>query len=100
MASPAAFISSATTGHSGPFPPTIVASGSPTVLIEGKPAARVGDVAIPHTRTALPFDTHQPIIASGSSKVLINGSPAARIGDTFQCGDIVASGAYHVIIGG
>ena len=97
---PAAFISSETTGHAGPFPPTIVAAGSPTVLTEGKPAARVGDVAVPHTRQVLPFDTHEPIIAAGSSKVFINGQPAARIGDALTCGGFIATGAYHVNIGG
>jgi len=97
---PAAFITSMTSGHAGPFPPTMVAAGSGNVIIEGKPAARVGDIAIPHTRTVLPFDSHQPIISAGSSKVFINGIPAARIGDALSCGGTVASGASKTIIGG
>ena len=96
----AATIGSLTSGHSGPFPPTLIAAGSGNVLIVGMPAARVGDVAIPHTRLVLPFDSHQPIISAGSSKVFINGIPAARIGDALQCGGTIATGAYHVIIGG
>ena len=97
---PAAFITSETSGHSGPFPPTMVAAGSGNVIIEGKPAARVGDVAVPHTRQVLPFDSHEPIIAAGSGKVFINGIPAARIGDALTCGGTIVTGAGKTIIGG
>ena len=97
---PASTIGDFTIGHEGPFPPTTIAMGSPTVMIQNKPAARVGDAAIPHIRLILPFDTHVPVIASGSSKVLINGQPAARMGDSFSCGDKIASGSSKVLIGG
>ncbi len=96
----AATIGSVTSGHSGPFPPTLIAEGSPNVLTEGKPAARVGDKAIPHTRLVLPFDTHTPIISAGSSKVFINGIPAARVGDALSCGGTIAVGVTKVFIGG
>ena len=96
----AARIGDATSGHAGPFPPTVIAAGSSNVLIEGIPAARVGDVAIPHTRTVLPFDTHTPVISVGSTKVLINGIPAARVGDALICGGTIVTGASKVFIGG
>ena len=96
----AAIIGSVTSGHAGPFPPTLVASGSGNVLIEGIPSARVSDIAIPHTRTVLPFDSHQPVISAGSSKVFVNGLPAARIGDALQCGGTIATGCSKVFIGG
>ena len=99
MGSPATTIGDATTGHSGPFPPTTIAGGSGKVLIEGKPASAVGDKAIPHTRLKEPFDTHVPAISGGSSKVFIEGKPAARIGDPLDCGDTIASGSGKVLMG-
>ena len=100
MGSPAATIGDPTTGHGGPFPPTVITSGSDNVLVEGKPASRVGDGAAPHVRLAKPYDVHGPVISGGSSKVLINGQPAARVGDPFSCGDTIAAGSSKVLIGG
>ncbi|MBI5706957.1 MAG: PAAR domain-containing protein [Armatimonadetes bacterium] len=60
-----------------------VTSGSPTVRINGQPAARVGDVGT-HTACCGP-NTFR--IEEGDSQVLIDGKPAARIGDkTKHCG--------------
>ena len=41
------------TDHSG-FPPTPVIAGSPDVLIDGKPVARVGDPLAPHSKPKHP----------------------------------------------
>ncbi|HEX4167880.1 MAG TPA: PAAR domain-containing protein [Bryobacteraceae bacterium] len=68
-----------------------IASGCPTVLIGGMPAARVGDEA---TCTGPP-DT----IASGSATVLIGGQPAARLGDPTVHGGVIVAGCPTVIIG-
>jgi uncharacterized Zn-binding protein involved in type VI secretion len=70
----------------------ILPPGSPTVLIDGLAAARVGDVA---TCTGPP-DT----IAAGSATVLIGGMPAARIGDATAHGGVIVLGSTTVIIGG
>jgi len=77
-----------------------ILTGSPDVLIAGKPAARVQDTGTspgcggPSTFT----------IIKGSATVLINGRPAARMGDQTQhCGIAMGSivqGAPTVLIGG
>jgi uncharacterized Zn-binding protein involved in type VI secretion len=67
-----------------------VVSGAPNVLINGVPAARVGDAC-----TCIgPPDA----ITGGSAKVIIAGSPAARFGDATAHGGIVAAGSPTVII--
>ncbi len=70
---------------------SILPAGEPTVLIEGMPAARVGDMAV----CTGPPDT----IAMGSTTVLIGGMPAARMGDTTAHGGSIILGAPTVLIG-
>lgn len=70
----------------------ILPPGSPTVLIGGLPAARVGDMA---TCTGPPDS-----IISGSATVLIEGMPAARMGDSTTHGGTIVVGEPTVIIGG
>jgi uncharacterized Zn-binding protein involved in type VI secretion len=88
------------TSHGG-----LITIGSPTVLICGKPAARLGDyVSCPMVTPGTPPIPHVggPII-SGSATVLINGMPAARMGDMVSCHGGVSSiiiGCSTVLIGG
>ena len=70
----------------------IIGPGEPTVLIEGVPAARVGDNAV----CVGPPD----VISAGSASVLIGGMPAARMGDTTAHGGSILIGAPTVDIGG
>lgn len=64
----------------------------PTVIIGGKPAAVVGDMAV----CVGPPDS----IAVGSTTVLHGGKPAARVGDmTAHGGVIVGPGCPTVLIG-
>lgn len=70
----------------------VLPPGEPTVLIEGMPAARVGDMAT----CSGPPDT----IVSGSSTVMIGGKPAARMGDSTAHGGTIVMGSATVIIGG
>lgn len=65
--------------------------GEPTVLIEGMPALRVGDML---TCTGPP-DT----VVAGSSSVFIGGMPAARMGDSTTHGGTIVAGAPTVLIG-
>ena len=65
--------------------------GEPTVLIEGMPAARVGDMCT----CAGPPDT----IAAGSGTVFIGGMPAARLGDSTAHGGSLILGSFTVLIG-
>lgn len=68
-----------------------IVTGSPDVIIEGLPAATVGD----HATCVGPPDT----IVQGSATVFINGKPAARIGDRTAHGGVIISGCATVIIG-
>ena len=70
----------------------LAGSGAPTVIIEGMPAARIGDVA--------DCDGAQAVIVGGSATVLIAGLPAARTGDPTSHGGHVIGGAHTVQIGG
>lgn len=68
-----------------------IAMGSPNVLINGMPAARVGDMAV----CVGPPDR----IAKGSTTVLINNKPAARLGDRTAHGGVIVTGMPNVLIG-
>ncbi|MFV1981711.1 MAG: PAAR domain-containing protein [Rhodothermia bacterium] len=70
----------------------VMPAGEPTVLIEGLPAARMGDMAT----CAGPPDT----IVVGSGTVLIAGMPAARLGDSTAHGGAIVAGSATVMIGG
>lgn len=70
----------------------VLGPGEPTVLIDGLPAARVGDSLV----CVGPPDT----IVSGSATVMIGGVPAARVGDSTAHGGQIVEGALNVIIGG
>lgn len=81
------------TDHDG-FPPTVVTAGSPTVLIDGKPVARLGDPLAPHDKPK--HSTHPRSIAEGSGTILIDGKPAALTGHAVSCGGVVNGGASAV----
>ena len=66
--------------------------GVPTVLIEGMPAAVMGDMAV----CTGPPDS----LVKGSSSVMIGGKPAVRVGDTTAHGGNLVVGATTVMIGG
>ena len=70
-------------------PTPVIPPGAPTVLIEGLPAARMGD------------SCGVDAIVMGSATVLIAGMPAALIFDlTASGGSIIPPGAPTVLIGG
>lgn len=83
------------TDHQG-FPPTPVTAGSPTVLVDGKPVARVGDPLAPHSKPKHP--PHPRAIAAGSATVMIDGMPAAVTGGAVSCGGVTI-GSGSVVIG-
>ncbi len=70
----------------------VLPPGSPTVLIGGMPAARIGDMCT----CAGPPDA----IVMGSATVTIGGMPAARMGDSTAHGGAIVLGAPTVQIGG
>ncbi|MFK3798501.1 PAAR domain-containing protein [Pseudomonas sp. NPDC088444] len=80
-----------------------LASGSPDVFINGRPAVRAGeDVASSCTGLALnhPMWPFQVTVAEGSATVFINGKPAARVGSKLVCGAHIKTGSDNVFIGG
>ncbi|KEA61751.1 Uropathogenic specific protein [Marinobacterium lacunae] len=83
------------TDHSG-FPPTPITSGSPSVNIDGIPAARQGDPLAPHSKPK--HAPHGRSIVGGSGTVSIDGKSAARSGDAVSCGGVVV-GSGTVTIG-
>jgi len=69
----------------------IMGPGVPNVLIGGKPASVLGDMA---TCTGPP-----DAVVKGSAGVMIGGRPAARMGDTCAHGGAITLGAPTVLIG-
>lgn len=78
-----------------PGPPHIggpvMPPGAVTVMIEGKPAATLGNMCT----CSGPPDT----IIQGSPTVFIGGQPAARMGDMTAHGGQIIAGAPTVLIG-
>jgi RHS repeat-associated protein len=88
---PAARLGDVDTGH-GSSEPTAVEKSSENVLINGRGAARQGDMLVAH---------HSGVrtIIEGAGSVLINGKPAARVSDAINCGGKLAVGSANVLIG-
>jgi uncharacterized Zn-binding protein involved in type VI secretion len=84
------------TDHGG----TVLGTGVPTVLIESRPAAVVGDIAsTSHTCSMPPQPPHAPGPLVGVTRVFIGGKPALRADDVAPCGARVVGGAASVEIG-
>jgi len=78
-----------TSSHGG----TII-SGATRTFINGKPAARKGDLH------SCPIDGHGVTpITTGSASVMIEGQPAARVGDVTGCGAVITSGSPDTFTG-
>ena len=70
-----------------------ISTGSPNVLFEGKPAARVTDFAACTKHPTTP----PPAIIEGSETIAINGLPMARIGHKLSCNAVVQEGCDTVL---
>jgi uncharacterized Zn-binding protein involved in type VI secretion len=76
-----------------PLGPGMVEIGATTVMIEGSPAARVGDLTTPHGNPVNPkmpgFNVECDIAVltpiGSSTTVWIEGKPAARLGTMCSC---------------
>lgn len=88
------------TSHGSPLSP---GSGSPNVLISGRPAWRAMTDIHTCPLTIGPVSHGSGVVKSGSMTVLINGLPAARMGDVIvEAGgppNAITSGDPTVIIG-
>ena len=95
MSQPAARLGDLT-AHGG-----AVTSGNPTVLINGQPAATVGDLHVCPLCSPGPH-VGGPVLL-GAPTVLIGGRPAARVGDPCACAapapDVIVSGCPTVLVG-
>lgn len=77
----------------------VLGPGVSTVLIGGKPAAKILDMHI----CAIPPNIHGPFVSPfvwGSFTVFIGGMPALRVWDPCLCGAMPIIGEPTVIIGG
>ena len=80
--------------------PYVIATASGDVIINGRGAARVGDVSTPHLRPGgKRCPIHMASIVLGSTSVTINGRPAAFVGSYLLGCTFVATGSGDVIIG-
>jgi len=78
--------------------PYNIASGSATVFIDGRPAARKGDPVSMHLKPGAPLcNPHAPAIAGGSRSVFVDGRPLARVGDAVSGCTSIAQGSGTVI---
>lgn len=75
----------------------VVGPGVATVLIEGAPAAVMGDMHACVIPSPPPHPPATPFTL-GSATVTISGRPALRQGDLCGCGATVAMGAPTVVI--
>lgn len=76
-----------------------VAKGACSVLINGSPAVRVGDMVLPHKPFKGPHKVPSPIV-SGICSVLAEGKPmAAQFVSKAACGDVVLTGSCDVQVG-
>jgi uncharacterized Zn-binding protein involved in type VI secretion len=78
----------------------VIASGSSDVLVNGRPAARVGDSSTVHLRpVGKKCFPHVALITSGSTSVFANGRPLARIGSSLAGCTVIISGSPNVFVG-
>ncbi len=83
-------------GHCYPPAPCTL-GGSPDVLANGFPVARLTDIY--NQIHVCGDDEHfMGLAITGSDTVFINGLPAHRAGDSIQCGDFAANGSLDVIL--
>lgn len=83
------------TGH-GCFPPRADICSSSHVIINGRPAHRVGDGWKSHCCKSC----HSGTQATGSSTVFYELKKHARIGDKINCGSSNATGSNNHFVGG
>lgn len=85
------------TAHGG-----VIVGGFPTVLIGGKPAARISDMHTCPMVTGVVPHVGGPILPSGAVLVMIGGLPAATVGNMCTCvgpPDSIIVGCPTVLIG-
>ncbi len=83
------------------FPSPILPPCSVTVIVEKRPAARLGaDLTMTGPLPVPPTPPAPHPFVKGSTTVLVNGMPVLRIGDTCALGGAITLGAATVLTGG
>ena len=80
----------------------VILNGDPTVLINGRPIATVGDSVSPHPCCGAKGcpPTHCAAKTTATiSTVLVGGKPIVSVGDIDTCGHARASGSFDVLVG-
>ena len=96
MGAPAARMMDMGSGHQV-WPPHNCIMGCFTVIIEGRPACRTGDMWMVHCAPYV--GCHPGAAGMGSDTVIVGGMPQSRIGDDVMCGSTIMTGAFNVIVG-
>ena len=83
---------------------TIAPPGEVTVLVEGKPCARLGDLTAPYLSGVPPVcvSLTKPIVGPGVPSVLVGKKPISVLGDTIAPGSgvgVIASSSLTVLAG-
>lgn len=76
----------------------IFSAVSDDVIINGRPAASIGSLVLPHAPKKYPHGAPTKII-TGSPTVLVNGKPMAFLGSTTTCGHPIVTGSADVVVG-
>lgn len=76
---------------------SLVIEGSPTVTINDKQVARLGDALESHSDSIHP--PHKRKIQTGSATVFIDGKPVAVEGGNIDCGGVLIASQDNVVIG-
>ncbi len=82
----------------GSFPPTVVITCSPNVIVNNRGVARKGDHLQPHGSPS-PSPPHARPICGCSSTVIVNSRGVVRIGDAICCGGFLVQGSPNTIKG-
>lgn len=85
-----------TSGH-GCWPPTVPASYSPNVFVNGKAVVRSGDSIVEHCCTQDPYPCHTGVY-TGSHTVKVNGRDKQVAGDPISCGDTASGCSSNVFV--
>ena len=76
-----------------------IATGSPNVSINNKPAARVGDSSTAHKKPGgKNCVIHKATIGTGSSSVRVNNKPLAYAGSSLNGCTKIAAGSSNVTV--
>jgi uncharacterized Zn-binding protein involved in type VI secretion len=73
-----------------------ITTGSPTVLVNGLPLARHGDLVANHA----PGHNNKTLVSTNPLRgIFANGLRIAAAGDAATCGHLITTGSVNVVVG-